>query len=224
VLAAAGVDFFGPRPWYFEPLPQFTGRCQFQPKPSDTCSGWYIDAHGNAGVNSAPAKQTVAVPKGRRPATVVEILKAKGQAERDVANVLARTGEPRGARAALELAAREYGLRLRVEPGDWLDVFLCRRRLTQIDLQRANWPRAVRVFLEARDTVRAAETGCLGECLDVELIGYRVRVPARRKALEFSNWRDAQRELAKLKAAGHYAVVERQFAEFKFTPLSSTAH
>jgi hypothetical protein len=36
----------------FKPYPQFTGRCQFQPRVVDSSSGWYIDWHGN--FNDAP--------------------------------------------------------------------------------------------------------------------------------------------------------------------------
>jgi|GEM_PF-3797503 len=41
----------------YTPHPQFTGRCQFQPRAEDTHSGWRIDWRGNyneAGFLDAP--------------------------------------------------------------------------------------------------------------------------------------------------------------------------
>lgn len=31
----------------FHAHPQFTGRCQFQPRPADTQSSWYLDIRAN---------------------------------------------------------------------------------------------------------------------------------------------------------------------------------
>ena len=41
----------------YKPNPQFTGRCQWQPRPDQTQNGWYIDSHANyteAGFLDAP--------------------------------------------------------------------------------------------------------------------------------------------------------------------------
>ena len=41
------------------PLPQFTGRCQWQPRPDQTLAGWYIDTAANyneAGFIDAPER------------------------------------------------------------------------------------------------------------------------------------------------------------------------
>lgn len=81
--------------------------------------------------------------------------------------LLARTGTPRGARAALELALVDHDLRAAVVADSWLELRVRggRRCIAAIDLQRSNWVQALNVFLLARDQVDAARCGDLGELL-----------------------------------------------------------
>jgi hypothetical protein len=82
----------------------------------------------------------------------------------ETVNCAAKSASIRATRAALNLAV-EFGLRPSIAADDWLELREKRRVQAVIDLRDPKWPRAVRVFVKARDMVNAAKAGDLCEVL-----------------------------------------------------------